>query len=82
MIKASIGQLQHHLSKYMVRVARGEEVFITRWNKVVAKIVPTTQGIDEEKSFPDFAKRAQSIVTKPKGKSASELVLEQRNREK
>jgi len=37
---ASVREVQHHLSKVLAWVEKGEEVQITRRNKPVAKIVP------------------------------------------
>ncbi len=77
MIKASIRQLQHHLSEVMRYVDHGDEVLITRRNRVVAKIVPATLQPDHI-TWPDFAKRARAMVKIPKGAPASSVVIEDR----
>lgn len=77
MIKASIRQLQHHLSDVMRYVEHGEEVLITRRNRVVAKIVPAESQV-ERVDWPDFVGRARAMVKKPKGEPASQVVIEDR----
>jgi len=77
MIKANIRQLQHHLSDVMRYVEHGEEVLITRRNRVVAKIVPAESQV-EPVNWPDFVDRARAMVKKPEGESASQVVIEGR----
>lgn len=77
MIKTNIRQLQHHLSDVMRHVEHGEEVLITRRNRVVAKIIPAESQI-ERVDWPDFIGRAIAIVKKPKGEPASRIVIEDR----
>ena len=77
MVKASIRKLQHHLSEVMRYVDHGEEVLITRRNKVIAKIVPVTPDAGSV-VIPDFAERARLIIRKPKGKKPSRVVVEER----
>jgi prevent-host-death family protein len=77
MKKASLRDLQHHLSEIMRYVDHGEEVQITKRNRVVARLVPEYFP-HKPKKWPDFAQRARSIIKKPKGKPLSEIVLEDR----
>jgi len=77
MIKRNIRQLQHHLSEVMRYVEHGEEVLITRRNRVVAKIVPAEPQV-KPVDWPDFVGRAKAIVKKRKGKPASRVVAEDR----
>ena len=77
MIKTNIRQLQHHLSDVMRYVEHGEEVLITRRNRVVAKIIPA-ESQTERVDWPDFVGRAKAIVKKAKGKPASHVVIEDR----
>lgn len=77
MKKTNIRQLQHHLSDVMHHVEHGEEVLITRRNRVVAKIVPAESQI-ERVDWPDFVGRAKAIVKKPKGEPASQVGIEDR----
>lgn len=77
MIKASIRELQHHLSKVMRHVEHGEEVFITRRNRVVAKIVPAVVQA-ETVEWPDFVTRATTIVGPQKGIPPSQFVVDDR----
>ncbi|MFW6181580.1 MAG: type II toxin-antitoxin system Phd/YefM family antitoxin [Spirochaetota bacterium] len=74
MIKTSIRHLQHHLSDVMRSVEHGEEVLITRRNRVVAKLVPVEMQ-DEKVDWPDFLTRAKSIVQHPEGEPASSIVM-------
>ncbi len=77
MKRASIRQLQHHLSEVMRYIDHGEEVLITRRNRVVAKLVPASVP-PESIEWPDFLKRAMSIAAHPGGKAASEIVIDNR----
>jgi prevent-host-death family protein len=77
MIKTNIRQLQHHLSEVMRYVEHGEEVLITRRNRVVAKLIPAEPQV-KQVDWPDFVGRAKAIVKKPKGKPASRVVVEDR----
>lgn len=77
MMKTNIRQLQHHLSEVMRYVEHGEEVLITRRNRVVAKIVPAESQI-ERADWPDFVGRAKAIVKQQRGKPADRIVIEDR----
>lgn len=59
----------------------GEEVQITRRNKVVARLIPD-RPIQKEIQWPDFAKRAKSIVKNPKGPSLTQTLLREREERK
>jgi prevent-host-death family protein len=75
---ASVRDVQHHFSKVLAWVEMGEEVQITRRNKLIAKIVPAdTQG--RRVILPAFAARARQIWGEtPVGKSLTETVLAER----
>jgi len=75
---ASVRDVQHHLSKVLAWVEKGEEVQITRRNKPVAKIVPAeAQGTPI--ALPAFAARARQIWGEtPVGKSLSQTVVDDR----
>ncbi len=77
MIKANVRQIQHHLSEVLRSVEHGEEVFITRRNRIIAKIVPVAAA-QRVAEWPDFVARAGSIVGRKKGKPASRIVVETR----
>ena len=64
------------MSKVLKYVEQGEEVLITRRKSVVAKIVPP--DIVERAELPRFFERAQKNFGKIKGKSPSEIILEDR----
>jgi prevent-host-death family protein len=78
MKSASVRDVQHHLSKVLAWVEKGEEVQITRRNKTVAKIVPAeAQGT--RIALPAFAARARQIWGEtPVGKSLSQTVVDDR----
>jgi prevent-host-death family protein len=75
---ASVRDVQHHLSKVLAWVEKGEEVQITRRNKPVAKIVPAeAQGTRVD--LPAFAARARQIWGEtPVGKSLAQTVVDDR----
>jgi prevent-host-death family protein len=75
---ASVRDVQHHFSKVLAWVEKGEEVQITRRNKLVAKIVPAdAQGTAV--ILPAFAARARQIWGETRvGKSLTETVLGER----
>jgi antitoxin (DNA-binding transcriptional repressor) of toxin-antitoxin stability system len=75
---ASVREVQHHFSKVLAWVEMGEEVQITRRNKLIAKIVPAdAQG--RGFTLPAFAARARQIWGEtPVGKSLTETVLAER----
>ena len=75
MKKASIGEAQHNLKRVLDYVAGGEEVLITRRNKVVARIVPPDT---RETVLPRFTERAQRVFGQAIGKDLSRIVDEDR----
>ena len=78
MKKASIREVQHNLSQVLQWVHDGEEVEVTRHNRIVARIVPA-EGSSKKPKWPDFAKRAETIWgKKPRGKPASKILIEDR----
>jgi prevent-host-death family protein len=46
MEQVSVAELRKDIGRYLDRVAKGEELSITRRGKVVAKLSPTSQPID------------------------------------
>lgn len=78
MKRATIRQVQHHLSDVMKWVEDGEEVIILRRDRVVARIIPPgrTSGAPV---WPDFTGRARRIWGKrPRGKPLSRIIVEDR----
>ena len=73
---ASLRHLQHHLSEVIRWVDHGEEVLVTRRNRVIARLVPASPSEKTDIAWPDFAKRANRI--KVKGRQFSESLLEER----
>jgi prevent-host-death family protein len=78
MKSATVREVQHHLSKVLAWVEKGEEVQITRRSKPIAKIVPTVAP-KKRATMPAFAARARQIWGEtPVGKSLSQRVLDDR----
>ena len=68
---ANIQQVPQKWAQILEWVAAGEEVELTRQEKVVARVIPATQ--------PDFLSRAKAIWgEQPVGKPLSDLVAEGR----
>jgi prevent-host-death family protein len=94
MTSVSTRDLKDGLSAYLRRVEKGEQILVTRGSKVVAALVPfeEAQGLDEDSRLRQLA--ARDLVMLPessegaerftgtrvptRGKSASEMVLEDR----
>ncbi len=94
MTTVSTRKLKDGLSAYLRRVERGEQIVVMRGKKAVAAIVPfdETRGLDEDARLRQLA--AQDLLVLPddstpadrftaprvpaRGKSASEMVLEDR----
>jgi prevent-host-death family protein len=79
MKKASVREIQHHFSDILRRIEEGEEVCITKRNKIVAKIVPHSEIQREPVEYPDFVGRAKEICETSRGKPLSDTVIEERN---
>ncbi len=77
---ASVREVQHHLSRILAAVERGEHITVTRRGKVVAKIVPAREKKKKKLEWPDFEARMKRIFPDgpPPGKPASELIYEMR----
>lgn len=94
MTTVSTRKLKDGLSAYLRRVEQGEQLIVMRGSKAVAAIVPfeEAEGLDEDARLRQLA--AQNLLLLPKapqpaelfsgrriparGKSASEMVLEDR----
>jgi len=75
---ATVRQIQHHLSEVLRWLEQGQEVQITKRNRVIARIVPAR---DQSRSviWPDFVERSAAVWGKrPRGKSISRLIVEDR----
>lgn len=76
---ATVREVQHHLAEVLARVAKGEEVRITRRGATIARILPPDGPPPGE--WPDFVGRARAVWgSKPPGPRLSELVDEDRGR--
>ena len=79
MKKATIREVQHNLARVLQWVEEGEEIQVTRRDRIVARIVPPSH-VSRKPSWPDFAKRAEAVWGKrPRGKPASKMVIEDRD---
>lgn len=77
MMKATIGEAQHNLSKLIRAVGEGEEVVITRRNRVVARLVPAHEEQPDE--YPAFWERARLLFGEGYGTAASQIVDDDRS---
>lgn len=73
---ATVRQLQHNLSEIMRLVDHGEEVRITRRNRVIARLIPDLES-PRKIEWPDFAKRVNKLRS-IRGKPLSQIVIESR----
>ena len=72
---ATVRDVQHHFRKVLAWVENGEEVLVTRRNKTVARLIPSSSFVPTSVPLPDFAARARAIwgaqPKQPKGVSLS-----------
>lgn len=78
MKKASVREIQHHFSDVLRHVEDGEEVYITKRNKIVAKIIPQNEIQNGPVEYPDFVGRAKEICAESRGKPLSDMIIEDR----
>ncbi len=76
MKKASVREIQHNLKAVLKYLDHGEEILITRRNKVIARIIPEAEYQDKE--MPDFFSRAKTIFPKTKGKTITGIITDDR----
>ena len=75
---ASVRKVQHHLSEVLRWVERGQEVIITRRNRIVARMVPAG-GSSNPVEWPNFLERARKTWgSRPRGKPVSRIIIEER----
>jgi antitoxin (DNA-binding transcriptional repressor) of toxin-antitoxin stability system len=73
---ATVRDVQHHFGKVLAWLENGEEVLVTRRNKAVARLVPSSPESPACAPLPDFAARARAIWgERPKGDSLSAAIL-------
>ena len=77
MRKASIGEVQHNFSSLLGYIEQGEEILLTKRNRVIAKISPASEPGGNE--FPDFNERSKQMFPRREGKSPSRIILEDRD---
>lgn len=78
MKEANIRDIQHNFSKILDWIEDGEDVYVLRRKKVVAKITSFRLPSKQKVSLPEFYKRAKTRIGAPKGKSISDLVRSDR----
>ena len=79
MRKASVRDLRYEFKKIERLLHQGEEVKITKRRKVIARLVPETEG--PSAMIPDFLLRMRAIYgEKPLATSGADLVAEDRKR--
>ena len=77
MKKASIGEVQHNFSSLLRYLEQGEEILLTKRNRVIAKISPVLENGGVE--MPNFYARSKQMFPRKKGKYPSRIILENRN---
>ncbi|HLF86760.1 MAG TPA: type II toxin-antitoxin system prevent-host-death family antitoxin [Nitrospiria bacterium] len=77
MIKAGIKEARQHLTEYLAKVERGEEIIITKRSEPIAKIIPLTKR--RRVKLVSHKELRGSIVSK--GKPMTELIIESRKEE-
>jgi len=77
MKKANIGEVQHNFSSLLRYLEQGEEILLTKRNRVIAKISPVLE--DGGVEMPNFYVRSKQMFPRKKGKSPSRIILENRN---
>lgn len=85
-MRASITELKDHLSAYVQKVKRGEEIIITSHNKPLAKIVPLSEEpeniLSREEFLNDLDELHQKLGKLKLKKSMSKTVIEMRKKER
>ena len=77
MITAGIKEARQHLTEYLARVAKGEEVVISKRNEPIAIIKPIKEKL--RRKLESHKELRASIMAK--GKSLSKIVSESRREE-
>lgn len=74
MIKAGIRDARQHLTEYLSKVQKGEDVIITKRNEPIAKISPIKKKI--RNGLVNHKALRKSIIAK--GKSMSQIIVDYR----
>ncbi len=76
---ATVREVQHGLSAVLERVQRGQEITITKYGRIIAKMIPVKMK-PKNLEWPDFEARMKRLFPKgpPRGKSVSEIIDELR----
>jgi len=87
MMQTSIRDLKNHLSQYLRRAQRGEEIVVTSHNRPVAKLIPalseeTGSQLSRHAWLQELGKLREDLTMAAKGKPMSQLVAEMRDEER
>ena len=76
---ATVREVQHGLARVLSEVQKGQEIGITRYGKVVARIVPAARP-EGRLRWPDSATRMERLMAgaKPEGTPPGEIIRELR----
>lgn len=86
-MQTSIRDLKDHLSQYLRRARRGEEIVVTSHNRPVAKLVPVSDEeaemqLSRQAWLQELSKLREDLATAAHGKPMSRLVTEMREEER
>jgi len=86
-MQTSIRDLKNHLSQYLRRAQRGEEIIVTSHNRPVAKLIPASSEeagtqLSRHAWLQELGKLREDLAMAAKGKPMSRLVVEMRDEER
>jgi len=87
MMQTSIRDLKNHLSQYLRRAQRGEEIVVTSHNRPVAKLIPASSEeagtqLSRHAWLQELDKLREDLAMAANGKPMSQLVVEMRDEER
>jgi len=86
-MQTSIRDLKNHLSQYLRRAQRGEEIVVTSHNRPVAKLIPASSEeagtqLSRHAWLQELDKLREDLAMAANGKPMSQLVVEMRDEER
>jgi len=86
-MQTSIRDLKDHLSQYLRRVQRGEEIVVTSHNRPVARLVPASgeeaeARLSRQAWLQELSKLREDLAMAANGKPMSQLVVKMREEER
>jgi len=86
-MQTSIRDLKNHLSQYLRRAQRGEEIVVTSHNRPVAKLIPASSEeagtqLSRHAWLQELDKLREDLAMAANGKPMSRLVVEVRDEER